>query len=292
MKKIRKAVIPVAGIGTRYLPATKALPKELLPIVDKPVIQYIVEEAVAAGIEQVIFVNSQNKVAIENYFGRDRALEAILEQRGKHKEVALIQSISNLAEFISVQQHEPLGLGHAVLQARDVVGDEPFVVFGGDDIVESTVPAAKQLIDTAMQYDGSVIGVMPVTRECVERYGVISIAEQKEESVTRLNDIVEKPPADTAPSLLAVGGRWLFTPEIFPCLEKTQPGAGGEIQLTDAIRTLLAEHPVYAKQYDGIYRDCGNKTEYIKTMIAFALKHPDIGPAIKDYIQQQCESTR
>lgn len=289
MKKIRKAVIPVAGIGVRYLPQTKALPKELLPIVDKPVIQYIVEEAVRSGIEQIIFVNSQNKVAIENYFSRDRALEAILQQRGKQKEMEMIQAISNLAEFISVQQHEPLGLGHAVLQARDVVGDEPFLVFGGDDIVEGDTPAAQQLIDVAMEYDAPVIGVMPVSRESVDRYGVIAVAEQKSDTVTRLSDIVEKPSPEEAPSLLAVGGRWLFTADIFACLEQTKPGAGGEIQLTDAIRQLLTHTPVYAKQYSGVYHDCGNKTEYIKTMIAFALRHPEIGPAIHEYIHQECQ---
>lgn len=288
MQKIRKAVIPVAGLGTRYLPATKALPKELLPIVDKPVIQYIVEEAVTAGIEEIIFVNSENKVAIENYFGRDRALEAILTQRGKHAEVELIKSLSDLAEFISVQQKEPLGLGHAVLQARDIVGDEPFMVFGGDDIVESDIPAAKELIDAAVKYDGSVVGVMEVPHESVHRYGIINPAQQLEPTICSLKDIVEKPAIAEAPSQLAVGGRWLFTADIFPCLERTKPGAGGEIQLTDAIRLLIQEQPVYAKLYSGVYRDCGNKTEYIKTMIAFALKHPEIGPAIQQYIHQQC----
>ncbi len=290
MKEIRKAVIPVAGLGTRYLPATKALPKELLPIVDKPVIQYVVEEAVTAGIEEIIFVNSENKAAIEKYFGRDIALETILSQRGKQQELEMIRALSNLADFVSVQQHEPLGLGHAVLQAQNVVGDEPFMVFGGDDIVESTVPAAKQLMEVAKQYEASVIGVMEVEPSAVSLYGIIDVAEQLSERVARLKDIIEKPEPSTAPSRLAVGGRWLFTPEIFDCLERTAPSAGGEIQLTDAIRLLISKQSVYARQFEGTYRDCGNKTEYIKTMIAFALKHPDIGPDIQRYIQTQCEN--
>lgn len=286
MDKVKKAVIPVAGLGTRFLPATKALPKELLPIIDKPVIQYIVEEAVSSGIEEIIFVTNENKVAIENHFDRNSALECLLQQKEKHNELEAVKDISSLAEFIFIRQTEPLGLGHAVLQAKDIVGDEPFMVFGGDDVVEcDNKPAAQQLIDVYIKHSDPVIGVLEVAETAVNRYGIVDPEEDLGDGVVRVKDIIEKPDIDMAPSRLGVGGRWLLTPDIFEHLEKTKPGAGGEIQLTDAIRVLIKERDVYAKTYEGIYRDCGNKAEYVKATIAYAIKHEDLGDTVRQYIR-------
>ncbi|MBI2410535.1 MAG: UTP--glucose-1-phosphate uridylyltransferase [Candidatus Kerfeldbacteria bacterium] len=283
-KKIRKAVIPVAGLGTRFLPATKAVPKELLPLVDTPVIQYIVEEAVQSGIEDIIFITSEDKIAIEQYFDRDSALECILEQRQKQEEISKIKALSSMANFIYVRQAEPLGFGHAVLLAKEVVGDEPFIVYGGDDIIESDIPASQQLIDVYMRFDGPVMGVIQVERETVNRYGVIDPVETIEEGIFRLKDIIEKPSVEEAPSTYAATARWLLTPDIFEHLEQVKPGNGGEIQLTDAVRALIHTRTGYAKQYEGVYRDCGNKLEYVKAVISFALKHKDIGPDVRNYI--------
>jgi len=281
---VRKAVIPVAGLGTRFLPATKVMPKEMLPLVDKPVIQYIVEEAVASGIEEIVFVTSENKSAIEEYFHRNEGLEEILEKRGKQDSAASVRAVSDLAHFVFVEQPDPLGLGHAVLQAKDIIGDEPFVVFGGDDIVEGA-PAAKELIDVYERYGSSVIGVMQVPDESVGRYGIMDTAEDCGNGVVKLQGIVEKPSLADAPSRLGAGGRWLLTADIFPLLETTTPGEGGEIQLTDAIRSLLKKSDVYAKIMSGIYRDCGDKLEYAKASIAYALKHPDVGAGVREYIK-------
>lgn len=286
MSAIHKAVIPVAGLGTRFLPATKALPKELLPLVDKPVLQHIVEEAILSDIHEIIFITSENKTAIERYFDKDAQLEQLLQEKGKFKELESIQWLSDMAQFTFVRQAEPLGLGHAVLLAKDIIGDEAFMVFGGDDIVESDVPAAKQMIDVYAEYGGPVIGVIDVPVDSVDRYGIIDPIETLPNDVYRLRDIIEKPlPAET-PSTFGVGGRWLLTPDIFTVLEHTAPGSGSEIQLTDAIRTLVKQRDVYAKKYSGIYRDCGNKLEYTKAIIAFALKHPEIGADIKHYIKE------
>ncbi|HLD21354.1 MAG TPA: UTP--glucose-1-phosphate uridylyltransferase GalU [Patescibacteria group bacterium] len=282
-QRVRKAVIPVAGFGTRFLPATKAIPKELLPIIDKPVIQYIVEEAVASGIEEIIFVTSEHKNAIEDHFERNSGLETFLKQRQKDTELSTIQSLHQMAQFVYVHQDEPLGLGHAVLQAKDAVAGEPFIVFGGDDIIESTIPAAKQLIEVYEKYGGSVLGVVEVPKEAVNRYGVIDPLKQLEEGVTQIKDIVEKPKPHEAPSQLAAVARWLLTPEIFEELEQTKPGAGGEIQLPDGIRTLLKKQSVFAKVYNGTYRDCGNKVEYLKAIIAFSLQHPEMGEQLREY---------
>lgn len=285
MEPIRKAVIPVAGVGTRFLPLTKALPKELLPLVDKPIIQYIVEEATASGIDQIIFVTSENKEAISKHFGHDPDLEGFLEEKNKREELDAIKDISFLADFHFVHQREPLGIGHAVLQAEEAVGGEPFIVFGGDDVIEGDIPAAQQLIEVYEQHGGPVIGVMDIAEDQVDQYGIIDPAEDMGNGVFRLNDIIEKPRRKEAPSHLAVGGRWLLTPDIFEELRKVKPGAGGEIQLTDGIRTLGKKRQLYAKQYDGIYRDCGNKLEYIKAMISFSLQHRTLGPPLKEFIK-------
>ncbi len=283
---VKIAVIPVAGLGTRFLPQTKALPKELLPVVDKPVVQYIVEEAVAAGLTNIIFVLSPDKEAIRGHFFQNEKLEDELRTKGKHAELATIESLHTMATFQFAVQHEPRGLGDAILQAKDLIGNEPFVVFGGDDIVESTVPAAKQLIDVYEQYHAAVVGVTNVPKSDVVRYGIIDPAESLADAVYKLNTIVEKPSVEAAPSTLAAGGRWLLTPDIFPLLEATEPDASGEIQITKALQTLAAEQPLYAKAYDGVYRDCGNKIEYLKAVIHFALKHPDTKGAIRSYIQE------
>lgn len=272
-------------MGTRFLPATKAVPKELLPIVDKPVIQYIVEEAVQSGIEEIIFVTSEKKYAIQDHFSRNLELERMLEDKQKPKQLAAVKDMCDMATFVYVSQNEPLGLGHAVLQAKDVIGDEPFVVFGGDDIVQAEVPAARQLIEVYDKHGGSVLGVHAVPRERCDHYGVVSVSKDLGHGVNSIDDVVEKPPIDQAPSNLAVGGRWLLTPGIFDCLERTLPGAGGEIQLTDAIKMLMAEEQMHSKTYDGVYRDCGNKIEYVKAMISFAITHEEIGESVRAYIK-------
>lgn len=282
---VTKAVIPVAGLGTRFLPVTKALPKELLPIINKPVIHYIVEEVVAAGIKQIIFVTSENKIAVEAYFDKDTALECILQERRKLPELAAVQGPAQLAEFIYVHQKVPLGLGHAVLQAKEIIGDEPFLVVSGDDIVEAVVPAAKQLINAYNERAASILGVISVPSAHLKNYGIISPSEQITPTLCKVADIIEKPSPETAPSSLGVGGRWLLTPSIFTYLEQTAPGAGNEIQLTDALRALLCDEPLYALTYDGVYHDCGNKLEYLKTVISFALVDPELGPEIKQYLK-------
>lgn len=281
---VSTAVIPVAGVGTRFLPITKGIPKELLPVVDRPVIQYIVEELVSAGIQKIIFVVSSNKLAIREYFAQDVALEEFLRSKQKMTELKSIQHLHEMANFFSVNQDEPKGLGHAVLQAEALVGNEPFIVCGGDDIVDGEVSATKELIDVYTEHRASVVGVVQVPKETVSRYGIIDPVEQVSDSVFRIRDIIEKPPVASAPSTYAVGGRWLLTPEIFGLLRATVPGAGGEIQLTDALRSLVAHSELYACAYSGVYRDCGNSAEYIKAIIAFALRNPSIGPEIRSFI--------
>ena len=285
MSTVRKAVIPAAGMGTRFLPASKSIPKELLPLTDRPVIQHIVEEAVASGITDIIFVTAPHKDAIQHYFERDAELEALLEAKGKMEQLEAVRRLPELANFSYVTQDEPLGLGHAVLQAEAAVADEPFVVFGADDVVEAEVPAAQQLIDVYREHNGPVVGVMEVPQDAVSRYGIIDPAESLPNGAFQLNDVVEKPAVDEAPSRYASAGRWLLTPDIFELLHTTQPGAGGEIQLTDALRALVQQRPSYAKEYDGVYWDCGNKVEYTKAVVALGLKHPDIGPELRNYLK-------
>lgn len=286
MTPIKKAVIPVAGMGTRFLPATKAIPKELLPLVDKPVVQYIVEEAVSSGIEEIIFVTSAHKGAIEKYFSKDAALESFLTEKGKETERAAVERVSELATFTFVEQDSPRGLGHAVLQAKAAVGNEPFVVFGGDDVVSGEVPAAQQLIDCYKEHGGSVIGVIDVPTDRINRYGVVDPEKTIDDTTIKLKSIVEKPSPEEAPSSFGAGGRWLLTPEIFTVLEKTTPGAGGEIQLTDAILALMKDQPVFAKVYSGTYHDCGNIVEYAKAVIHHSLLHPETATEVETYIRE------
>lgn len=282
---VKKAVIPVAGMGTRFLPATKALPKELLPLVDKPVVQYIVEEAVASGIDDIVFVINKEKEAIRNHFAKDLQLEQALQDKGKEEAKEAVARVADLAQFTYIEQKEPLGLGHAVLQAREAIGNEPFVVFGGDDVV-SGPPAAKELVDVYMEHGGSVLGVMEVENDVIDRYGVIDPSEQIDERTFALQGVVEKPTPDKAPSSFGACGRWLLTPAIFDILAETPPGAGGEIQLTDAILTLMKTESVYARAYAGTYHDCGNIVEYAKAVLTFSLANEITRKEIQTYLQQ------
>lgn len=285
VKKIRKAVIPVAGFGTRFLPATKAQPKEMLTVVDKPIIQYIVEEAVQSGIEEIIFVTSANKRAIEDHFDRNFELEYRLRQKGKKTELAEMLKISDMAKFIYVRQKTPKGLGHAVLTARELIGDEPFVVIAGDDIIDSKVPAIKQLMRVYERYEDIVLGVTKVDKKETYKYGIIDPIKIDERTV-EIRRLVEKPASNKAPSNLAVTGRYILTPEIFDFLAKQKPGAGGEIQLTDAIARYIKERAGYACLYEGDYYDCGNKLEFMKAIINFGLKRSAFKKELKKYLRQ------
>lgn len=282
---IRKAVIPAAGFGTRFLPATKSQPKEMLPIVDTPVIQYVVEEAVASGITDILIIIGKGKRAIEEHFGRNFYLEAQLIEQGKTKELEQIRRISDLADIHFVWQKELKGLGDAVNCAKLHVGDQPFAVLLGDTLISSDSPATKQLVDVYDRYGGSVVLIERIDKDKVSRYGVIS-GEEIDPNVYKLDDIVEKPTPAEAPSNLAVAGRYVFTPEIFDCLAKIKPDKGGELQLTDAMQLMLAANPMYARLLEGKRYDIGNKQGFIKTNIEFALKAEDIREEIKDYIKE------
>ncbi len=273
--KIRKAVIPVAGLGTRFLPATKAQPKEMLPIVDKPVIQYIVEEAVSAGITQIIFVTGRHKRAIEDHFDRNLELERALEEKGKEELLRLVKDISELADIIYVRQKEPLGLGHAILTAEPAVGDEPFAVMLGDDIMVSSPPAIKQLIGVFEKYRCSVLGVQEVPESDVSKYGIIG-GKEVEDGTFRVDTLVEKPSPGEAPSSLAITGRYILTPGIFEALKRTPPGKGGEIQLTDGINILGQREALYGRIIEGKRYDTGNKLGFLEATVDFALAREDL----------------
>ncbi|MFN3883396.1 MAG: UTP--glucose-1-phosphate uridylyltransferase GalU [Rhodocyclaceae bacterium] len=277
MSEIRKAVFPVAGMGTRFLPATKASPKEMLPIVDKPLIQYAVEEAVAAGITDMIFVTGRTKRAIEDHFDKAYELESELERRGKTELLDFVRHLlpKNI-NCIYIRQAEALGLGHAVLCAKPVVGDEPFAVLLADDLLDAGVPVMKQMVDAYDYYRCSILGVQEVPREEAASYGIVA-AKPLAERVDRVEAIVEKPKPEAAPSTLAVVGRYVLTPRIFDHLERAQAGAGGELQLTDAISALLAEQQVLAYRYAGVRYDCGSKLGYLRATVEYALRHPEVG---------------
>ncbi len=283
-QKVRKAVFPAAGLGTRFLPATKASPKEMLPLVDKPLIQYVVEEAVASGIECVIIVTGRGKAAIEDHFDISYELEKLLEERGKQNELKAMRAISEIARVSYVRQREALGLGHAVLQARDLVGDEPFAVMLSDDIIDSETPALKQLLDVYEKYDAPVVAVFEVAGEAISRFGVIA-GEEVEDGVFKITDMVEKPPAAEAPSDLAIIGRYVLTPDIFDEIATTRPGAIGEIQITDAMRSLLKKRPFYGVRFEGKRHDAGDKLGFLMATVEFALKHPDLAPEFRDYLR-------
>lgn len=283
--KIRKGVIPAAGVGTRFLPATKAVPKELLPIVDRPTIQYIVEEAVASGIEQVILITARGKGAVEEHFAVSAELEEILKSQKKEDLLQMVQKITEMVEIIAVRQHEPRGLGHAVLCAREAVGDEPFAVLLGDDLVDAEPPCLAQMVEISRQKGGAVIALLRVPATETHLYGIIR-GEQVDERIYRIEELVEKPAPDQAPSNLAVIGRYLLPPEIFPILEKTPPGKGGEIQLTDALQTLARRMPVYGYEFTGDRYDAGDKFGSLQANIAFALKRPEMAEKLKEFIKK------
>jgi len=284
--RVRKAVFPAAGWGTRFLPATKAQPKEMLPLVDKPVIQYAVEEAVAAGIEQVIIVTSSQKRAIEDHFDHSYELEHLLESRGDIEMLRRVRQIGDMVQISYVRQKEQLGLGHAVLMAKELVGHEPFAVMLSDDVVSSERPCIGQLIEAYKHTHASVIAVREVEHEQTRRYGVVDIAADSmaDQRLHKLSGIVEKPDPAVAPSNLAVIGRYVLTPKIFEKLEQTQRGAGGEIQLTDAIMSLMAEQDVYAYAFDGRYHDAGTTMGWLKASVELALERPDIAGEFRSYL--------
>jgi UTP--glucose-1-phosphate uridylyltransferase len=288
--KVRKAIIPAAGLGTRFLPATKAQPKEMLPIVDKPTIQYIVEEAIASGIEDIIIVSGRSKRAIEDHFDKSYELEETLLKKNKLELLDQVQAISNMANIHYIRQKEALGLGHAIHCARSFIGNEPFAVLLGDDIVQSQTPCLKQLIEVFDRYHSSVVGVQPVADEDVSKYGIIDPKGQELESgVINVQSLVEKPKAEDAPSNYAIMGRYVLRPEIFDILEALPPGAGGEIQLTDAINELNRVQAVLAYHFKGVRYDVGDKFGFVKATLDFALQREDLKDDVRNYLQQVFE---
>ena len=287
MKKVTKAVFPVAGLGTRFLPATKASPKEMMPIVDKPLIQYAVEEAVAAGITDMIFVTGRSKRAIEDHFDKAYELETELAQNGKTELLDFVRNmLPKNINCIYIRQAEPLGLGHAVLCAKPVVGDEPFAVLLADDLLDGNPPVLKQMVDTYDYYRCSVLGVQDVPRADTRSYGIVD-ARKVAERIEQVSAIVEKPKPEEAPSTLAVVGRYILTPRIFHHLENVRPGAGGEIQLTDGIASLLSDEQVLAYRYEGQRYDCGSKLGYLQATVVFGQRHPEVGAAFSQYLKGQ-----
>jgi UTP--glucose-1-phosphate uridylyltransferase len=283
--KIRKAIIPAAGLGTRFLPATKAQPKEMLPIVDKPAIQYIVEEAIDSGIENIIIVTGRHKRAIEDHFDKSVELEMQLEEKGDERLLHLVQAVSNLADVHYIRQKEPLGLGHAILCARNFIGEEPFAVLLGDDIIQSQPPTLKGMMELFEETERSVIAVQEVAHEDVSKYGIISPSAENSR-YTQIKDLVEKPDPAEAPSNLAVIGRYIISPEIFDILERQKPGRGGEIQLTDALRVLNRDFPMAAFPIQGRRYDVGDKFGYIEATLELALQRDELGDAVKQYLTE------
>jgi UTP--glucose-1-phosphate uridylyltransferase len=282
--RIRKAILPAAGLGTRFLPATKAQPKEMLPIVDKPTIQYVVEEAAASGIEDIIVVTGRGKNAIEDHFDRSLELQIALERKGKREELEEIQRISELISFCYVRQKEPLGLGHAILVAKALVGNEPFAVLLGDDIIDAEIPCLKQMIAAFDRHRASIIAVQQVPWEETSNYGIIDHSLVGD-SVYRIGDLVEKPSPEAAPSDLAIIGRYILMPEIFDALEQTPPDEGGEIQLTNGLKLLLRTQPIYGLAFRGRRYDAGSKLGFLKATVQFALKRPDLAPGFRQYLK-------
>ena len=284
MTTIKKAIIPAAGLGTRFLPATKAQPKEMLPIVDKPTIQYIVEEAVASGIEDIIIVTGRTKKAIEDHFDKSVELEMELEKKQNKELLEIARSVSQIANIYYIRQKEPKGLGHAVLTAKTFIGNEPFAVLLGDDVIDSERPALKQMIEVYDKYQSSILGVQTVERKDVNKYGIVD-GIQLENRVYEVKDMVEKPSIDVAPSNVAVLGRYIITPQIFDFLEKQEVGAGGEIQLTDALNKLAKVEKMYAYDFIGRRYDVGNKMGFLQATVEFALKRPELREDFKEYLQ-------
>jgi UTP--glucose-1-phosphate uridylyltransferase len=287
--KVRKAVFPAAGLGTRFLPATKAMPKEMLPLVDKPLIQYGVEEAIHSGIQNIIIVTGRGKTAIEDHFDVSFELEHLLESRNKKDLLATVRQVSDLINVAYVRQKEALGLGHAVLRARELVGDEPFAVILSDDIIDAEVPALRQMLDVYEFYGAPVVALMEVPRENISAYGVVD-AELIQDSngggrLYRIRNLVEKPKAEDAPSNLAIIGRYVLTPEVFNSLEAIEPGSGGELQLTDGLKHMLRSRPIYGYRFDGTRYDAGDKQGFLRATVEFALKRHDLGGDFRAYLK-------
>lgn len=283
-RTIRKAVFPAAGLGTRFLPATKASPKEMLPLVDKPLIQYSIEEAVASGIESILIITGRDKSAIENHFDISFELEQLLQEKGKTEIFEQVRAISDITKITYTRQKQALGLGHAIYQAKDFVGDEPFAALLADDVVDAEKPALKQMIEVFEKYNAPVIATMQVEGEAISRFGVID-ADEVELGVFKIKDMVEKPAFADAPSDLAIIGRYIFTPDIFGAIERTTPGAGGEIQITDAMRLLLKERPFYAVRLEGTRHDAGDKLGFLIATVEYALKRDDLGSDFREYLR-------
>ena len=287
--KVRKAVFPAAGLGTRFLPATKAQPKEMLPVVDKPIIQYGVEEAIHSGIQNIIIVTGRGKSAIEDHFDVSFELENLLETRGKKELLATVRAISDMINVSYVRQKEALGLGHAVLRAMELVGHEPFAVVLADDLIDAETPCLRQLLDVYSFFGSPVLAVMEVPRENISAYGCIDAEaithNGSNDRVFRIRDLVEKPKPSEAPSNLAIIGRYVVTPEIFDSLQAIDPGSGGEIQLTDGLKHLLRSRPIYAYRFDGTRYDAGDKLGFLKATVEYALRRPDLGGPFRDYLK-------
>lgn len=290
--KVRKAVFPAAGLGTRFLPATKAQPKEMLPIVDKPLIQYGVEEAIHSGLQNIIVVTGRGKSSIEDHFDVSFELEHLLELKNKGEMLSMVRSISDMIDISYVRQKEALGLGHAVLRAKELVGNEPFSVVLSDDIIDSETPCIRQLLDVYDYYGASVLALMEVPPDQISAYGVVDaepiLDNGHENRLFRIRNMVEKPKAADAPSNLAIIGRYILTPEIFECVESIQPGSGGEIQLTDALRYMLRNRPIYGLKFEGKRYDAGDKLGFLKATVEFALARHDLGRQFRDYLKTLC----
>jgi len=287
--RVRKAVFPAAGLGTRFLPATKAQPKEMLPLVDKPLIQYGVEEAIRSGIQNILIITGRGKSAIEDHFDVSFELEQALEKRNKRELLATVREISDMVDIAYIRQKEALGLGHAVLRARDMVGSEPFAVVLSDDVIEAEVPCLRQLLDVYELFGASVIALMEVPAEEVSAYGIVDAEPVHHngcgDRLYRIHNLIEKPRPSEAPSRLAIIGRYVLTPEIFPSLEAIEPGSLGEIQLTDGLRHLLGSRPIYGYRFEGRRYDAGDKLGFLKATVEFALRRSDLGGAFREYLK-------
>ncbi|MBZ6006482.1 MULTISPECIES: UTP--glucose-1-phosphate uridylyltransferase GalU [Paraclostridium] len=283
-KTVKKAIIPAAGLGTRFLPATKSQPKEMLPIVDKPTLQYIIEEAINSGIEEILIITGRNKKSIEDHFDKSVELELELQQKGKTEMLEMVQEISNMVNIHYIRQKEPKGLGHAIHCAKSFIGDEPFAVLLGDDIVDSDTPCLKQLIDAYDEYKTSILGVQEVAKEDTDKYGILD-CKYIEDRVYKVKDMVEKPSVEEAPSNVAILGRYIITPAIFEILENQAPGKGGEIQLTDALKTLAQHEAIYAYNFEGRRYDVGDKLGFLEATIDFALKRDNLKDGLMNYMK-------
>lgn len=284
--KVKKAIIPAAGLGTRFLPATKAQPKEMLPIVDKPTIQYIIEEAIASGIEEILIITGRNKKCIEDHFDKSVELEIELEKSGKDELLELVRDISDMVDIHYIRQKEPRGLGHAIHCAKTFVGNEPFAVLLGDDVVDSETPCLKQLMDCFNEYKTSILGVQTVPEEDVSKYGIVD-GIHIEDRVYKVKDLVEKPKQEEAPTNVAILGRYIITPQIFEILENTAPGKGNEIQLTDALKTLISQEAMYAYDFEGRRYDVGDKFGFLQATIEFGLKKDELRPQLLEYLENK-----